>query len=164
MSNIKCQKLTRCKPSKCKPKPFHHNQGSSIPSLKHPKWIKKKQVAQLYLTPHLVATSWLSLVCLFIPCFYVSLNSKNPCSIWCTLFMYIYIYFFKKFKKNSRFPNLSQKKEKNFQKKKNLWTRDIGLPSDFFKKCPFFFFQRFQDSLKSSFQNGTWGSLGQNFF
>ena len=40
-------------------------------------------------------------------------------------------------------------------KKKNLWTRGIRLPSDFFKKVPFFFFQRFQDSLKSSFQNGT---------
>ena len=49
------------------------------------------------------------------------------------------------------------KKEKNFQKKKkkNIWTRDIGLPSDFFKKGLFFFFQRFQDSLKSSFQNST---------
>ena len=58
----------------------------------------------------------------------------------------------KKFKISKIFP----KKEKNFQKKKNLWTRDIGLPSDFFKKRPiFFFFQRFQDSLKSSFQNGT---------
>ena len=41
------------------------------------------------------------------------------------------------------------------KKKKNLWTRGIGLPSDFFKKGPFFFFQRFQDSLKASFQNGT---------
>ena len=40
-------------------------------------------------------------------------------------------------------------------KKQILWTRGIGLPSDFFKKCPFFFFQRFQDSLKSSSQNGT---------
>ena len=42
-------------------------------------------------------------------------------------------------KKNSRFPKFSQKKRKIF-KKKNLWTRDIGLPSDFFKKGPFFFF------------------------
>ena len=41
----------------------------------------------------------------------------------------------KKFKISKIFP----KKEKNFQKKKNLWTRDIGLPSDFFKKGPFFF-------------------------
>ena len=41
------------------------------------------------------------------------------------------------------------------KKKKILWTKGIGLPSDFFKKGPFFFFQRFQDSLKSSFQNDT---------
>ena len=60
----------------------------------------------------------------------------------------------KKSKKNSRFPKFSQKKRKFF-KKKNLWNRDIGLPIDFFKKGPFFFFQRFQDSLKSSSQNGT---------
>ena len=62
----------------------------------------------------------------------------------------------KKSKKNSRFPNLSQKERKIFKKKKKslwsrgikplrllkkkfLWTRGIGLPSDFFKKCPFFF-------------------------
>ena len=57
-------------------------------------------------------------------------------------------------KKNSRFPKFSQKKRKIF-KKKNLWTRDIGLPIDFFKKRPIFFFQRFRDPLKSSFQNGT---------
>ena len=38
-------------------------------------------------------TSWLSLkFCLFIPDFYVSLNSKNTRSIWCTLFMYIYFF------------------------------------------------------------------------
>ena len=48
--------------------------------------------------------------------------------------------------------------------KKIPWTMGIGLPSDFFKKAHLFFFQRFQDSLKSSFQNGTWGFLGQNFF
>ena len=74
---------------------------------------------------------------------------------------FVCVYILKKqnkkkiFKKNSRFPKFSQKKRKIFKKKKNLWTRDIGLPSDFFKKDPFFFFQRFQDSLKSSFQNGT---------
>ena len=60
-------------------------------------------------------------------------------------------------KKNSRFPKFSQKKEKNFQKKKKkifgLGTLDFLLT--FSKKDPFFFFQRFQDSLKSSFQNGT---------
>ena len=113
MSNIKGQKLTRCMPSKCKPKPFqantnwsygsslpsaspshfkqrpfHHNQGSSTPSLK---WTKKKQVAQLCLTQHLVCNIMVKLkFCLFIPYFYISLNSKNPCTIWCTLFMYIF--------------------------------------------------------------------------
>ena len=61
----------------------------------------------------------------------------------------------KKIKKKFKISKIFPKKEKNFQKKKNLWTRDIGLPSDFFKKGPFFFFQRFQDSLKSAFQNGT---------
>ena len=84
-------------------------------------------------------SKWLSLVCLFIPCFYVSLNSKNPCSIWCTLFMYI----FKKKKKISRFPNLSQKKEKNFQKKIfGLGTLDFLLT--FSKKDPFFSFKDFK--------------------
>ena len=63
----------------------------------------------------------------------------------------------KKIKKKFKISKIFPKKEKNFQKKKkNLWTRDIGLPIDFFKKRTlFFFFQRFQDSLKSSFQNGT---------
>ena len=72
-------------------------------------------------------------------------------------FVCVYILKKNKTKKKSRFPKFSQKKEKNFKKKKkkNLWTRDIGLPIDFFKKRPIFFFQRFQDSLKSSFQNGT---------
>ena len=81
----------------------------------------------------------------------------------------------KKIKKNSRFPNLSQKKrkKKKEKRKKSLWTRGIEPLSHlkkkkkffelgaldflvtFFKKCPFFFFQRFQDSLKSPFQNDT---------
>ena len=65
-------------------------------------------------------SKWLSLVCLFIPCFYVSLNSKNPCSIWCTLFMYIYIYIFFKFQKKFKISKSFPKKEKNFQKKKSL--------------------------------------------
>ena len=50
----------------------------------------------------------------------------------------------KKKKKIQDFQNFPKKKKKNFQK--NLWTRDTGLPIDFFKKGPFFFFQRFQDS------------------
>ena len=57
---------------------------------------------------------------------------------------FVCVYIFKKQnkikkKKNSRFPKFSQKKRKIFKKKKNLWTRDIGLPIDFFKKRPFFF-------------------------
>ena len=68
----------------------------------------------------------------------------------------------KKSKKNSRFPNLSQKERKIFKKKKKslwsrgikpllllkkkfLWTRGIGLPNDFFKKGPFFFSFSFKD-------------------
>ena len=61
----------------------------------------------------------------------------------------------KKIKKKFKISKIFPKKEKNFQKKKNLWTSDIGLLIDFFKKGPFFFFQRFHDSLKSAFQNGT---------
>ena len=46
----------------------------------------------------------------------------------------------KKSKKKFKISKIFPKKEKKFQKKKkNLWTRDIGLPSDFFKKGPFFF-------------------------
>ena len=56
-------------------------------------------------------------------------------------------------KKIQDFQNFPKKREKF--SKKILWTRDIGLPIDFFKKRPIFFFQRFPDSLKSSFQNGT---------
>ena len=43
------------------------------------------------------------------------------------------------------FQNFPKKKRKIFKKKKkNLWTRDIGLPSDFFKKGPFFSFKDFK--------------------
>ena len=69
-------------------------------------------------------------------------------------FVCVYILKKNKKKKIQDFQNFPKKRE-NFSKKKNLWTRDIGLPIDFFKKGPFFFFQRFQDSLKSVFQNGT---------
>jgi len=91
-------------------------------------------------------------VCLFIPRFYIFFIQKFHVA-FNELCLCIYIKKNKTKKKNSRFPKFSQKK-RNFQKK-NLWTRDIGLPIDFFKKRPIFFFQRFQDSLKSSFQNGT---------
>ena len=46
-------------------------------------------------------------------------------------------------KKIQDFQNFPKKREK-FSKKKKFWTRDIGLPSDFFKKGPIFFFQGFQ--------------------
>ena len=93
-------------------------------------------------------------VCLFIPCFYIFFLIQKFHVAFNELCLCIYIKNTKQ-KKNSRFPKFSQKKkEKNFQKK-NLWTRDIGLPIDFLKKMPIFFFHRFQDSLKSSFQNGT---------
>ena len=57
-------------------------------------------------------------------------------------FVCVYILKKTKQKKNQKkiqdFQNFPKKREK-FSKKKNLWTRDIGLPSDFFKKVPFFF-------------------------
>ena len=106
-------------------------------------------------------------VCLFILCFYASLNSKNPCSIWCTLFMYI---FLKKIPKKSSFPNLSKKKKKKKEKKKerrnrknfkweSVWTRAIGPLNhlkknvkigplnflvNFSKRTNFFFLSRFK--------------------
>ena len=65
-------------------------------------------------------------VCWFIPYFYVSLNSKNPCSIWCTLFMYIYIYiFFKIKKKKIQDSQIFPKKREKFSNEKSLWTRGI---------------------------------------
>ena len=70
-------------------------------------------------------------------------------------FVCVYILKKQKKKKNSRFPKFSQKKRKIFKKKKKIF----GLGTlDFlvtFSKKPIFFFQRFQDSLKSSFQNDT---------
>ena len=88
--------------------------------------------------------------------------------------MYIYIFLKNIQKKFQDFQIFPKKKREKFSKKKKslwtrgieplshlkkkkiLWTKGIGLPSDFFKKRPFFFFfQRFQDSLKSSFQNDT---------
>ena len=75
-------RLPSVSPSHSKQRPFHHNQGSSTPSLKHPKWTKKKQVAQLCLTPHMVCNIMVKLkIWLFIQCFYFFLNSKISCSI-----------------------------------------------------------------------------------
>ena len=107
--------LPSASPSHFKQITKDHNQSSSPPSLKHPQWTKKKHFAQLCLTPHLVCNIKVKVkVCLFIPCFYISLNSKNLCSIWCTLFMYIYIYiyifFFKSKKKFQDFQIFTNKR------------------------------------------------------
>ena len=56
---------------------------------------------------------------------------------------FVCVYILKK-KQNKKkiqdFQNFPKKKRKIFKKKKkNLWTRDIGLPIDFFKKRPIFF-------------------------
>ena len=95
-------------------------------SLKHPKWTKKKQVAQLCLTPHLVATSWLSLkfVCLFHVSMFLWILKIHVA--FDVLYSCIYVYIFSK-KKIQDF-QIFPKKEKNFQqkKKKILWTRGIG--------------------------------------
>ena len=55
------------KPSKCKPKTFYHDQGSSISSLKHPKWIRRSKWPNFASLHIWFATSWLILkfVCLF---------------------------------------------------------------------------------------------------
>ena len=102
MSNIKGQKLTRCMPSKCKPKPFQANTnwsyGSSLPSaspshfiiikvqahqassiLNRPRRSKWPNFTSLHIW---FVTSWLSLK--FVCLFHVSIfffNSKISCSI-----------------------------------------------------------------------------------
>ena len=69
-------------------------------------------------------------------------------------FVCVYILKKNKTKKNSRFPKFSQIKRKIFKKKIfGLGTLDFLV--NFSKNAHFFFFQRFQDSLKSPFQNGT---------
>ena len=70
----------------------------------------------------------------------------------------------KKIKKNSRFPKFSQKKRKIFEKKKNLWTRDIRLPSDFFKKGPFFFLSKISRFFKVFFSKWYMRILWTKFF
>ena len=107
-----------------------------MPSLKHPKWIKTKQVAQLCLTPHLVATSWLSLK--FVGLFHVSmflwiLKIHVAFDVLCSCIYYKKKILKKKIQKNSRFLNLSQKRE-NFEMKKSLWTRGIEPLGHFLKK------------------------------
>ena len=71
------------------------------------------------------------------------------------ILVYMYIYFQKK-KKIQDFQIFPKKREKISKKKKKINKPILGA-LDFlvtFSKEPIFF-QRFQDSLKSSFQNGT---------
>ena len=63
-----------------------HQASSILNGLRRSKW---PNFALLHIW---FATSWLSLK--FVCLFHVSmlfLNSKNPCSIWCTLFMYTFL-------------------------------------------------------------------------
>ena len=129
------------KPSKCKPKPFHHNQGSSTPSLKHPKWTKKKQVAQLCLTPHLACNILIKLkVCLFIPCFYVFFLIQKFHVAFNELCLCIYIKKKKKTKQKKIQKKIQDfqifpKKREKFSNEKSLWTRGV-VPLSHLKKIP----------------------------
>ena len=141
MSNIKGQKLTICmlskckpqaisskyqkiiwfKPSKCKPKPFHHNQGSSTPSLKHPKWTRRSKWPNFAPLHIWFATSWLSLK--FVSLFHVSmflwiLKIHVAFDVLCSC-IYLKKKNQKKFKKRKNFKISKSfpKKEKIFQKK-----------------------------------------------
>ena len=58
-------------------------------------------------------------------------------------------------KKIQDFQNFPKKREKFSKKKKIFGLGTLDFLVTFSKKAHFFFFQRFQDSLKSSFQNGT---------
>ena len=106
-------------------------------------------------------------VCLFIPCFYIFFLIQKFHVAFNELCLCIYIKK-NKTKKNQKkiqdFQNFPKKREKFSKKKKIFGLGTLDFLLTFSKKDPFFFFQRFQDSLKSSFQNGTCGSLGQNFF
>ena len=67
----------------------------------------------------------------------------------------VYIFLKNKFKKQIQDFQIFPKKRENFSNKKVFELGVLDFLVTFFKKGPFFFFQRFQDSLKSSFQNGT---------
>ena len=106
--------LPSASPSHFKQRPFHHNQGSAHQASNGPRRSKWPNFTSLNIW---FATSWLNLkfVCLFhISIFLWILKIHVPFDVLCSC-----IYFFKKIqKKNSRFPNLSQKKRKIFKKKK----------------------------------------------
>ena len=84
------------------------------------------------------------------------------------VYIYIYIYFFffliqKEIQDFQIFP----KKRENFSKKKKKKFFELGALDflvTFFKKDLFFFFQRFQDSLKSSFKMVHENPLDKTFF
>ena len=71
---------------------------------------------------------------------------------------FVHVYIFKTKKKKKKkiqdFQNFPKKREK-FSKKKIFGLGTLDFLVTFSKKAHFFFFQRFQDSLKSPFQNGT---------
>ena len=94
-------------------------------------------------------------VCLFIPCFYVFLNSKNPCSIWCTLFIYInifiYIYIYiLNLKKNLKISKSFPKKRKIFKKKKFFELGALAFLVTFSKR-PIFFLSKISRFFKVFF-------------
>ena len=145
--------------------PKDHNHGSSLPSasprhfimikvqayrvssiLNRPRRSKWPNFALLHIW---FATSWLNLK--FVSLFHVSmflwiLKIHVAFDVLCSC---IYIFLLKKFKKKKKFKISKSfpKKRKIFnqkEEKKKLWTRGIGLPSDFVKKGPFFSFKNFK--------------------
>ena len=176
MSNIKCQKLTRYMPSKCKVKPFQTNTkwsyGSSLPSASPSHFIIIKVQAHQASSilngprrskwPNFVllhiwfVTSWLSLkfVSMFfwIQKFHVAFNELCLC---------IYIFFkkkqkTKKLKKNFQDFQIFHKKRENFLNEKSLWTRGIEplshLNKKFFELGPLNFLVTFSKRPNFFFQ------------
>ena len=124
-------------------------------------------MAKLCLTPHLVCNIMVILkVCLFIPCFYVFFLIQNFHIAFNELCLSIYIKNKKqkKIKKKFKISKIFPKKRKIFKKKKNLWTRDIGLPSDFFKKDLFFFLSKVSRFFKVFFSKWYMRISWTNFF
>ena len=98
-------------PSHFKQIPKDHNQGSSTPNLKHPKWTKKKQVAQLCLIPHLVCNIMVKLKVLFVYSMFLCFFEFKIFMQLLMSFVCVYIYINKKQKKKFKI-------SKSFQKKK----------------------------------------------
>ena len=111
--------LPSVSPSHFKQIPKDHNQSSSLPSASPSHFIIIK--VQAYQVLSILNGPRRSKQPNFVSLFHVSmffLNSKNPCSIWCTLFMYICIYIFKKKKKIKISKSFPKKREKFSKKKK----------------------------------------------